>query len=469
MKVNTPVLGPIVGFTTPTQTRIWFRGQFEPKDGGYRRCFGVIQFKVKGVANWNKPIIDKLSPNFDMTGVFVLSGLQPDTDYEYQVGWFLADAEAGAAKSIGNFEWLSNKSWALRTSTTNAKAARSYIVGSCRYLLRLFGGALLDDRGDKVFRSVLQQINNKRRVDALLMIGDQIYADDLNWVSPDTRLDQFLERYRTVFGQEYIRELMSQVPTYMILDDHEIEDNWPQKATAVDRLTLFPNAIHAYQIYQCSHSPLFEADKQGGITGALSHFWYTFVDGCAEWFVTDCRTERVWDALPVNRRMMKDEQMKALLKWLNNGSGLVKMIVTSVPFIPDLNSESADKWSGYIPERDEILDFIFKNNIPKVNFVSGDVHCSFTVQLTVSGAPAFSVYQIISSSFFWPYPHMAETDFVFNKALTTNSANKYQVGKSSKVYGDDNFARLDITLQQITVSYFERKGDPLGKPVVLTL
>lgn len=172
MKVNAPILGPIVGFTTPTQTRIWFRGQFESKEDGYRRCFGVIQFKVKGAVNWNNPLIDKLSPNFDMTGVFVLSNFKPDTNYEYQVGWFLADAAAEDAKAIGNFEWLSSKSWGLRTSTANAKAARSYIVGSCRYLLRLFGGALLDDRGDKVFRSVLEQINNNKwRVDALLMIG----------------------------------------------------------------------------------------------------------------------------------------------------------------------------------------------------------------------------------------------------------------------------------------------------------
>src|SRR5205814_8707730 len=125
----------------------------------------------------------------------------------------------------------------FRTGSADDQRSRSYIVGSCRYLLRIFGGSFFDSRGDKTFYSILDQMDsqtNPQPVDALIMVGDQIYADDLNFLAPDTSIDQYLERYRDAFTQPYLRELMSRVPTYMVLDDHEIEDNWPSKATQKD-------------------------------------------------------------------------------------------------------------------------------------------------------------------------------------------------------------------------------------------
>ena len=37
------------------------------------------------------------------------------------------------------------------------------------------------------------------------------------------------------FGSTNIRRLLRSVPQYMILGDHEIEDNWPQDRIAEDR------------------------------------------------------------------------------------------------------------------------------------------------------------------------------------------------------------------------------------------
>ena len=39
---------------------------------------------------------------------------------------------------------------------------------------------------------------------------------------------------------------------------------------------------------------------------------------------------------------------------------------------------------------------------------------------------------------------------------------KYVANFVTDVYSDDNFARLDITMNGIDVSFFERKGDQLG-------
>lgn len=467
MKLKSPSVGPIVGFTDYFQSRIWLRGDFEPQNGSYRRCFGAIRYKKEADLVWSATKVGKLSPNFDMSGVFPLTGLSEDTGYLYQVGWFFADAELEDMQEFGKLDWSGASTGSFRTGTSDTAKQRSYIVGSCRYLLRLFGGTIFDDRGDKVFRSILDQIKKMCQVDGLLMIGDQVYADDLNFFAPDRRLDQFLERYRMVFSQPHIRELMSSIPTYMILDDHEIEDNWPSKATKKDMVSLYPQAIHAYQVYQCSHSPLFSLDAQNNITGTLSHFWYNFSDGCADWFVMDTRTERIWSDNSNKRRMVKQSQLEALLAWLADGSGLVKLVVTSVPLFPDLNSDSDDKWCGYLSERSQILDFILENKISKVAFVSGDVHCSFTAQLTSPNDPDFRVFSIISSSFFWPYPHMEKDDFVLNGLLQTMGKYKYSVTESSLVHSTDNFARLDVDTDGISVSFFERKGDSLGKSIRL--
>ena len=89
------------------------------------------------------------------------------------------------------------------------------------------------------------------------MAGDQIYADDLSFIAPDHQPDEFLSRYRKVFGQKHIRELMGRLPTYMTLDDHEISNDWDQDRVK-DEADLFAAAMHAYECYQFVHGPGFQ-------------------------------------------------------------------------------------------------------------------------------------------------------------------------------------------------------------------
>lgn len=471
MKLHAPTLGPIIGYTTDRECRIWLRAEFSRTDGVYDRCFGAVQVRRagSGEAGWGAPVYVKLQPHFDMTGVAVMTGLAADTEHEYRAGWFYAETDLGQILEHGGFtallDWSAIAIGRFRTGSASRKAPRTYAIGSCRYLLRLFGGSIFDERGDKVFRAIHDQIDGPPRLDGLVMLGDQIYADDLNRIGADRRMDEFLTRYREAFGQKHIRQLMQRLPTYMILDDHEIEDNWPMQATAKDRLTMYPHAIHAYQIYQCSHGPLFGLDDRSRITGTPQHFWYTFSDGCCDWFVMDCRTERVWSKNESGRRMISSEQMQALLAWLSDGSGRVKLIVSSVPAIPDLKDDADDKWTGFAAERTQILDHIFRQKIGKVVFVSGDVHCSFVAELAADADPAFRVLSVVSSSFYWPYPHMKQDDFATKGKLASKSANGYRIRSVSEIHSTDNFCRLAVTPTGIDVAFFGRKGEALGAPV----
>ena len=464
MKINSPTVGPIVGYTTANEVRLWFRGKFElVGESEYRRCFGLLRYRQSGDKVWSQPLFNKMSANFDMTCVLGVKNLIANTLYEYQAGWIFADSdlEKISQTTADFYSWPAEQdTYSFQSASDNSTDSRSYIIGSCRYLLKTFFGNIFDDRGDKVFDSILKQ-HTKAPVNGIVMMGDQIYADDLNFLKPDTKLPEFLLRYRTVFSQKYIQKLMSNIPTYMILDDHEIEDNWPEKATEKDRITVYPHAIHAYQIYQCSHSPLFSSDLSGRIEGTLQKFWYTFSDGCSEWFVMDSRTERV-----INKQksiMIGQDQLLALTEWIRQKNGKTKLIVTSVPFAPDMTSEKNDKWGAFSDQRDIILDVIYKESDHRIIFLSGDVHCSFAAKIFHKSQAQPVAYQVVSSSFFWPYPHAKKGDFETHSSLITqNQISEYSAVITTDVFSDDGFCRIDIDETQIKSTFFERKGGKLG-------
>ena len=171
MQIQPPTLGPIVGYTGPNSVRLWARGKLEKADDGYRRCFAAARVRPKDGAFGN-PQFNKMTPTFDMTAVCVFEGLRPETDYDYQFGWFFDEADLEEIGNPQGLVWDNIDAFHFRTAAADASRARSYVLGSCRYLLRLLGGTFYDERGDKTFRSILRQITANQRVDALLMVGD---------------------------------------------------------------------------------------------------------------------------------------------------------------------------------------------------------------------------------------------------------------------------------------------------------
>ena len=460
MKVQRLDLGPIVGATTAREVRIWGRGAHVPTPAGPRRCLGVARIREAG-AEFGPPVPFKLNSNFDLTGVVVFGGLKQDTAYDYQVGYLFPEAESPDPASTP-LDWSEASSSSFRSGSSDPQAPRSFILGSCRYLLR-FLGSWFDGRGDKTFGSVLKQVKDGTPTHALLMVGDQIYADDLRFVSPDSRTQEYFSRYRDAFGQPYIRELMGRVPSYMTLDDHEIEDNWPASATRQDWIVKYPAAIHAYQIYQLSHSPLFRLKDEGRyIDGVPDKLWYTFADGCADFFVMDARTERLLSADGSGDEMVSRRQLDALKAWLADGSGRVKFVVSSVPFFPDTASPDADKWSRFGSQRDEIIDHIVRQDVRKAVFLSGDIHCSLSAALRGAGTTRGKILSVISSGFFWPYPHSGGRSLQLAGPFRSGP-HRFEVVESGPVHATDNFTRVSAYPDRIEVQVYGRKGELLGE------
>lgn len=453
LKLKPLTVGPIVGETTANRVRVWGRGDAHIVDDRPRRCFGGFRYREGRQGEWSNAQYFKMNPNFDMTGLAIVSRLSPDTYHEYKMGYYFSDVELGDAPPR-HVSWENASTGHFRTASDDDSQPRTLVIGSCRYLLKTFLGSFFDNRGDKTFRSIQRQIDAGTRIDQLIMMGDQIYADDLNAHNPDKTVGQFYRRYRDAFSQPHLRKLMSQVPTYMTLDDHEIEDNWPEKATEKDWKTLFPVAIHAFLAYQLSHSPNIPV-RQGKLDGTPNHLWYRYTDGCCDIFVTDSRTERhLVDS--DKREMLGRQQFNALKRWLNDGSDRVKIVVTSVPFFPDSRGEGKDKWSGFQKQRNELLNHIERNRIPKIVFCSGDVHASLSGELI--STTDNKMISVISSAFFWPYPHPSAKHFQRVGTIDGGDAGTFRLSNFSPVVSDDNFTRLRVTPTQITVSVYGRKG-----------
>ncbi len=456
MKVRNLTVGPILGATMVDSVRIFGRAELEIEHHRPRKAHGVMRIRKLGEVKFSEPVYFKMNPNFDMTGIAVVSKLQGNTRYQYQMGWIFSDVDSDKVDVTAVLDWNDITAIDFRTASPDSHAPRVLATGSCRYALRLFGGVWFDDRGDKTFRSILDRLTKGKEIHQFIMCGDQIYADDLNVVGADTRVDVFNDRYRKVFTTPHLRKLMAQVPTYMTLDDHEIENDWPASASNDDWVTKFPAAIHAYSTYQASHSPLF-ATSNGRLEGTPTHLWYTYQDGCCDVFVCDTRTERLLDY--ENPEIIGPLQMQKLLEWLRDGSERVKIIVTSVP---PYESESDDKWHGFVYQRDLIFNCIRENQVKKVVFLSGDVHACMSSELAFDGED-LKVISVVSSAFFWPYPHPKRRGFKLTGLIQTKSNNRYRVKKASAVYPTDAFAMLSVSPQKLGVEFVSRKGDVLGR------
>jgi len=123
----------------------------------------------------------------------------------------------------------------------------SLAFGSCRV-----AGPLDDEKaGTDALHALSERVKGGSpalRPDALLLVGDQVYADDN--ISPETKafvesrrgpgsprpvevcdIDEYVHLYQEAWSPQEIRWLFSTVPTMMIFDDHDIRDDWNTSQT----------------------------------------------------------------------------------------------------------------------------------------------------------------------------------------------------------------------------------------------
>ncbi len=548
--LRAPGLGPVVGHTTATSCRLWIRAD-DPEDEGVvlasdRRTIGIIGIVEKGPGKPGSREIKqawyfRLHREFDRTGTFVLGEdvslgfhtndrrfgiaaaavekakpLAPDTEYTVRMATLSVDDPVPTDEALNDVELaqrlppienMAGMLLALPAETCEAtfrtfpKATKpietlSFMVGSCRYPGFLWKIKDADRIYDPIQQMVDPRGSNPARF--TLMVGDQIYADMLNRAIPILRADTYAEfqsRYAQAMGSPNMRRLLRTSPVYMILDDHEIEDNWTQ-----DRLhdqgkhQLFNIAISAYMSYQWSHGPR--------TWGRL--LYYHFDCGGYPFFALDARTQRYKDdraGLDDNHLLGRPAidpthpgQLQRFLDWLEaQPKEIPKFVVSSSVFVPNDMTErmdcddatamtspgtvnrdrrdASDSWPAFPRTRRAILDLVVNRKIQNLVFLTGDIHCSNIARMRFldrSGKDRdLFAYDITSSAFYWPFPFAdGDPNNYVHDSTAADQRDPFPVAGGVMHYRawgftqEDNFCRItvDKSKHELRVEYFDREG-----------
>ena len=321
---------------------------------------------------------------------------------------------------------LSDLPWFTRLQGKRNRNGVAFLVGSCRYP----GSPFDRDFADSIFKPMWEQVKADDGVDHVLLVGDQIYADaTVDAFNLQELRERFARQYREAFKAKYMRRLLASVPTYMALDDHEFDDNWPGNASGLsdeDPIVIkynenFQHGLAAAKAYQWSMSQRegWSDDSSSRARPDDSGLWHTFESGELPFFVMDTRTERTLRQAHISHevaQLVGDRQLCALKDWLVNSDNKdkPKFIVSGSALAPVTRKftqqqwlwRNNDGWAGYPKTWRKLVRHIVDNQIRNVVFIAGDYHFSALAKLTLhsNGKNPVIAYQIAASALFAPLP-----------------------------------------------------------------
>jgi len=420
-------LGPIVGHTTQTASRIWIR-HAEPLDFVVRcaRASGPVRSDVTVVEDAREVALVP-GPGFGVRTV-ALADLSPDTRYVYEV------VRAGTVRSAREFPAGSPSFFTMPTSIDDLR----FLFMSCNGLHRRPPGR----RATAMWERANVEVSRDPSIRFALLGGDQVYADDMR----DVWLDQadasagggearlaslghdeivaelaagYAKVYSGYWHQPAIREFMANVPCMMMWDDHDIYDGWGSHGDEHEALprAFFAAASQAFDAHQGVHNPA---------NGCADHRGFAFESAGLGVLMLDLRSHRriVADtAYP----LLGNEQWEFVQSWLERFTAAkVSHLVVACSVPPVFAGRVLPTMPGWLlqEEHDDVLDqwssgpnlndqrrlfgklFEFRRQTSaNVLLVGGDVHCASITRLR-SRHPQFvfddepngaTIHQLVSS------------------------------------------------------------------------
>ena len=405
------ILGPVIGGLSSSRTNLWGRAD---SAGLLHAWLGHLpDLCDAALVGTSLP----LSAEDGFAGVVALSGLQPDSLYFYTLTLSPTPPKA----SQGPYSQF--QTFPLEGTPSSF----AFAFGSC------FRPA--DANGGQIFKA----LDARRRQDNLrflLLIGDQIYADA--WTHNGigkiaTTLDEYRRVYAYTWSRPAFRALLASLPAFMILDDHEVDDDWrwldrdrqwafipwwdrlepwwkkrPPQEQHIPRMRVL-DALQAYWEHQAMHAPALllppaltrggQYDLDWSSSGALA---YTFNFGAAAFFVLDLRTQRVRNSQ--ERLLMGENQWQALEAWFVSVKDTcpVKFIVTSSACLFNIAVDiPQDRWPGFRQDRTRFLNLIAKHAVKDLYLLAGDLHSAHAVRadLHSPGGETIPVWEFCASPF----------------------------------------------------------------------
>ena len=235
----------------------------------------------------------------------------------------------------------------------------------------------------------------------LLLAGDQVYVDaTAGLFDPKSQDDRRRNPYFTFFASRARQAVLHRldVDVGMMLDDHEISDNWepgdepaPGAKGADAPLVSGLKAFYRFQRVDVTTAPAvaYESFEHRGL-----HF-----------FLADTRTERQPRKAGdfAGKLIMSKPQFLKLTSWLIDPvrSSAPKFVLTPSILLPRRLATARDEacglhsdaWDGYPRSLRALLEWVCEHEVRHLVFLSGDEHlgcdASITVRATAGRRSAF--------------------------------------------------------------------------------
>ena len=248
------VLGPLLRYAGETEATVW----------------------VETDAACEVEILGHRARTFEIEGhryaLVRITGLEPGKTYEYEV---MLDGERVWPEAGSDFPPP-----VIRTIEPDGELNLSF--GSCRISVPHEPSTTLDTDAksdgyerDALYALALRMIREPHESwpDALLMLGDQVYADEVSRGTLEfirsrrgteeppgetvADFEEYTRLYWDAWKNPVIRWLLSTVPSAMIFDDHDVHDDWNTSQAWVEEMRGKPwweerivGAFMSYWIYQ---------------------------------------------------------------------------------------------------------------------------------------------------------------------------------------------------------------------------
>jgi len=297
-----------------------------------------------------------------------------------------------------------------------------FMFGSCQYPAGLLDTPVAYRSYEKVSQRLQGPDYGVPRF--LVLVGDQVYVDPTAGLfDPRDKDDRYRIPYENWLRAGPVRTALRSAPSYMLLDDHEIEDNWePIADPNDDDDKTLEAAVGAYRKFQ--HG--LKADRE-----------QFSIDGFP-FFMLDTRLQRKRRHIGEldQTELFEQEVLDRLSKFLDDNLGL-KFVVTPSMFLPrhrrtiqhdnrldpgNLNAIHSDGWDGYLATMKAVLTDIAKKRTKHVVFLSGDEHraCFTTANIYDDNGDHVTQFLSIHTSAMWaPYPFAngKDADIVDNETF----------------------------------------------------
>ncbi len=407
--------GPMLGYSEMKESLIWVQTKSESKV--------VVAYWVEGqpAQRWTTDV-QTTQKSSGFTAKCIADQVEPGMVYQYEV-----IINGTAAKLPYPTTFKTQTLWQWRTDPP----AFTVAAGSCAYV-----NEPPYDRPGKPYGSNYQIFTkiNDQKPDLMLWLGDNVYYREVDWF---TRTGM-IHRNTQARSLPELQPLLASASHFAIWDDHDYGPN--------DSDGTFVHKDMAYEVFQNFWgNPSFGVQGRKGCT---TMFQYNDV----EFFLLDdryFRTPNDCSECP-NRSMLGKEQLDWMCGALAASRAPFKMVAVGGQVLT--TSKSGETFSNLYPEeRAYILDFIEKEKIKGVVFLTGDRH--FTELSLVKNKAGISVYDLTASPF---------TSGTFADAATKELNDNRVEGTVVTVH---NFATLHFSgprkQRQLTIKVFDYEGKEL--------